>query len=77
MKKLISLIVIFILCFSITLVADAAKPIDIRIGGNVLTLDVKPIIVEGRTMLPVRAVFEALGADVEYIAEERKVGNKK
>ena len=73
MKKLISLLIVLTLCFSVSTAVFAEKPIDIRIGGNILETTVKPILVDGRTMLPVRAVFEALGAKVDYIAKERKV----
>ncbi len=33
---------------------------------NIVEMDVCPIIVNGRTLLPIRAVCEALGADVEW-----------
>ena len=37
------------------------------------TMDVAPIILEGRTLLPIRYVAEALGATVEWEAIEQKV----
>ncbi len=78
MKKAITMLAMFGILFTVSTAVNAIKPIDIRIGGKVLETDVKPIIIEGRTMLPVRAVFEALGAEVDYIAEERKaVATKK
>ncbi len=36
-------------------------------------MDVAPIILEGRTLLPIRYVAEALGANVEWEAKEQKV----
>jgi len=37
------------------------------------TMDVAPIILEGRTLLPIRYVAEALGATVEWEAIEQKL----
>lgn len=42
-------------------------------GEEVQFKDQDPIIVEGRTLVPVRGVFEALGAEVEWIAELKQV----
>jgi len=56
---------------------QGARPhhdIAIRIDGAYLTdLDVAPIISDGRTLIPVRAVSEALGADVGWNPETRTV----
>lgn len=38
----------------------------IVVGGQLLELDSPPINIEGRTMLPLRAVFEALGAQITW-----------
>jgi len=58
----------------------AKKQIKLTIGeteasvwGEKVENDVAPIIVNDRTMLPARFVAEALGAKVEWNAEERKV----
>ena len=40
--------------------------LDARIDGQPVTLDVAPAIVEGRTMVPVRFVSEAMGEDVAW-----------
>lgn len=44
--------------------AQAATPISIYIDGVRLATDQAPIMVQGRTMLPLRAIFEALGAKI-------------
>lgn len=64
-------------------VVDMVKDWDIvelKIGENVATingeevaLDVPAVITNGRTMVPLRFVAEALGCDVEWIAKEQKV----
>ncbi len=46
--------------------ARAAAPITVVLDGKVLPTDVAPIIRNGRTMVPFRAIFEALGAEVDY-----------
>ena len=42
-------------------------------GQEVKFKDQDPVIIEGRTLVPVRGVFEALGAEVEWIGETRQV----
>jgi N-acetylmuramoyl-L-alanine amidase len=39
-------------------------PVTLRIDGQFIPTDVAPVIVEGRTLVPARAVFEALGGSV-------------
>ncbi|MBE7053620.1 MAG: hypothetical protein E7391_05020 [Ruminococcaceae bacterium] len=67
MKKLISLVLCLIMivsCFSC--VSFAESEIQIVVDGSYLTMDQSPIIVEGRTLVPLRAIFEALGATVTW-----------
>lgn len=42
-------------------------------GGNIITLDVAPKIVNSRTLVPLRAVSESLGCKVEWVNETRTV----
>lgn len=44
----------------------AAETIKISINGNVVNTDVDPVIVNSRTMVPVRVISETLGADVVW-----------
>ena len=44
----------------------SASDIDVFIDGNKLQLDNPPIIQSGRTLAPMRAFFEALGAEVNW-----------
>lgn len=60
---LIALIIIF--SFSGTAYAEI-DTITIYIDGNRLETDVEPITVNNRTLVPMRAIFEALGANVEW-----------
>ena len=43
------------------------------INDNECVLDAVPVIQNGRTLVPVRAVSEALGCGVEWLGEENKV----
>ena len=40
---------------------------------NIIELDSPPVIIDGRTLVPVRAISEALGADVSWQNETRTV----
>lgn len=48
--------------------------VNVSVNGQPLQSDVPPIIVGGRTMLPVRAVADAVGAGVSWDAATRTVG---
>lgn len=50
-----------------------AAPFEIQIlvDGVKVEADVPPVIVNDRTLVPVRAIFEALGAEVEWVAQTR------
>ncbi len=43
------------------------------LDGRSLGFDQKPVIIEGRTLVPLRVIFEALGAEVEWIGETSTV----
>lgn len=72
MKKLLAaltavLIIVSIFTFSI----GAADDITVVLDGNTVEFDVAPQIINGRTMVPIRAVFEALGATLDWNATTR------
>lgn len=46
--------------------SDANLPITVLLDGNPLTFDVPPQLIKGRTMVPLRVIFEALGATVYW-----------
>lgn len=50
---------------------DPNKPISVFLDGRQLNFDVDPIINNDRTMVPMRAIFESLGAVVEWEPETR------
>lgn len=50
----------------LVLSVGAADDITVILDGNKLEFDVPPQIIDGRTMVPIRAIFEALGAEVTW-----------
>lgn len=66
MKKLTKVCLSMILCllFLFTLPVSALASPKVIVNGNQLTFDVNPVIIGGRTLVPLRGIVEALGADV-------------
>ncbi len=65
MKKLLTILLLFMLLGTAQAVY-AETPITVNIDSVPVSFDVAPRIIGGRTMVPVRAIFEALGAKVEW-----------
>lgn len=67
MKKLVSLILTFALVISLGSFAFAAEnDITVTVDCDKVVFDQQPIILEGRTLVPLRAIFEKLGAEVTW-----------
>ena len=47
--------------------------IKVVLNGKKLEFDVAPLLVNDRTMIPFRKIFEEMGAEVDYIDAEEKV----
>ena len=80
MKKLLALLLSMVMAASLTVPALAASPsrasrITINVDGRMLIIPdgVSPEIKDGRTMVPIRAVSEALGADVGWDQTTKQV----
>ena len=63
--KLIALMIIFIMSSGMVTFADE-KPITVFLNGEQLVFDVQPALESGRTLVPMRVIFEALGAEVTW-----------
>ena len=68
-KFLSILLALALLISAITIPAIAEDNIKVLLNGEELEFDVQPQIIVGRTMVPMRVIFEALGADVYFIDE--------
>lgn len=51
----------------------AEERIPIIVDGMEIACDQPPVIIEGRTLVPLRAIFEALGAEVYWDNDARSV----
>lgn len=78
MKKIISLLAALILCTSFSIPAFA-EGISVTIDGKpVIFPDQQPIKTEkDRVLVPLRAIFEALGATVDWNEQNQSVISKK
>lgn len=62
-----------VLTAALAVSAFASTPIAVTVDGNIINTDTQPQIVDGRTLVPMRAIFEALGADIEWNASDKIV----
>ncbi|MBR3791274.1 MAG: copper amine oxidase N-terminal domain-containing protein [Clostridia bacterium] len=72
MKKIISLIMALGIALS-SVTAFAQREVTILKDGEKLNFDVAPYIVDGFTMVPMRAIFESIGASVTWDQETKTV----
>lgn len=68
------------LLFTVTLFAgtqpdkvSAEDPIKVVLDEEVQTYDQPPLLFEGTTLVPMRGIFESLGAEVEWDGANQKV----
>lgn len=66
MKKFLSLILTLILLINIVPVAFASGDVKVTLNGKQISFDQPPVIIDGRILVPIRAVCEKLGADVYW-----------
>lgn len=72
-KRVVCIIASFCIVFSLLSFGHAEDEIKVTFNGSQLSFDVPPTLIEGRTMLPLRAIFEAFGATVDWNDSEKKV----
>ncbi|MGN0149998.1 MAG: peptidylprolyl isomerase [Clostridia bacterium] len=78
MKKIISAILAAGMMAAASNAALAGSDnITVILDGSTLAFDVQPQIINERTMVPMRVIFEALGATVEWNDEERKITSQR
>lgn len=58
-------------------VMTGSEAVTVIVDGSTLVSDVAPQIINDRTMVPMRAIFETLGATVEWDGEARKITSKR
>ena len=70
------LLTLTILAGTFALLAMAEDNIKVLLNGNELFFDVSPQLINSRTMVPMRKIFEELGASVEWIVETQTITAK-
>lgn len=74
MKKALSVILCMIICMScFALPVCADDEISVYIDGQKIEFDVQPVMIDDRVLVPMRAIFEALGAEVDWDDENQTV----
>ena len=75
MKKRIKVLALCVLMLSVAFstIAFANNGIKVAIDGEYVEFDVQPQLINDRTMVPLRAIFEALGAEVDWVNETQTV----
>ncbi len=78
MRKFLAIFIALLLSFTAFLPLSAeAKRISVIIDGRSQTYDQDPVVQNGRTLIPLRGVFETLGANVTWNQKANKVTAKK
>ena len=79
MKKILSILIAVMMVVALTATfANAQQEISVKLDDVQIDFaDVKPQIINGRTMVPLRAIFEALGATVEWDDATKTVKSEK
>lgn len=72
-KKILMVILTFCLLISNIVSVDASNNIKVKLDGKNISFDTEPCLIGGRTMVPLRAIFEALGATVDWDDETQTV----
>lgn len=74
-RLVLATLILVLLSASLAFAAPSDPPGDVRVKLNdtFLVFDVDPVILNDRTMVPMRGIFEALGAQVWWYPETREV----
>lgn len=73
LKLVVAIMVILGMILSSVVVVFANQPIMVTVNGRALFMDTQPVIIGGRTLVPLRAIFEALEATVVWDASTRTI----
>ena len=66
MKKSLIFALVYSFCFATQAPTLANDAITVKYNGNLIAFDVPPQAIDGRVMVPLRAIFEHIGAEVEW-----------
>ena len=71
-QKIFVLIIAAIMLFS-SISVFAAEPVTVTLNGNPIEFDVPAQIINDRTMVPMRKIFESLGASVDWVEQQQGI----
>jgi len=77
LRKFLLCTLLVLLMTGLTVGTVSAADISVYVDGSKLTCDVPPAIKDGRALVPLRVIFDALGAQVQYQAETKTVTAEK
>ena len=77
MKKIISCLVAVCMAAMSFVTVHCEDNIKVILDGKTLEFDVQPQIIDERTLVPMRVIFEALGADVEWEEETQTINTRR
>lgn len=72
-KKLLAGLMAAVMLAAMPVAASAANDIKVYVDGQKIVFDQPPVVQNGRTLVPMRAIFEALGAEIEWYGAEKRV----
>ncbi len=72
-KKVVLSAAVMLSLFALCTAAYADEPVTVLLDGGRIAFDAEPVIVGDRVMVPMRAIFERLGASVYWDEDERSV----
>lgn len=70
-KSIIAIVLIFVMCFSLTSVVFAQESISVLVNGNELSQ--KGLLKDGNTLIPLRALAQAMKATVKWDADTQMI----
>lgn len=77
MKRIVSIVLSIALLLSLFNIVSAQEVtpanVTVLLEGEKLEFSQEPVIVNGRTLVPLRAIFEALGADIDWNGDTKTV----
>ena len=77
MKKFFTTFLAVVLAITCFATMALAADVSVKLDGKTLAFEQPPVIIEGRTLVPLRAIFEALGATVEWDGATKTVTSSK
>lgn len=73
MKKLLAVVSILMVILGTVLSVNAYETASVTLNGQYIQFDQQPIIINDRTMVPMRKIFEAMGCEVLWDEEDEMI----